>query len=121
MKKLLFSILLAVGFLTISQAQTLIYTVENQTVIPWDFKIGDGNGNGNYHPPFTNTVNGSFANFGFNLQFGGSNSFGCNAYEQVTSAPSFGPINFPCWVPQVWNYSFVQINPFIYWLYVEIS
>lgn len=120
MKKLFFAVILSIGFFTVSQAQVLFYTVDNQSSYAWDFKIGDTAGNGMYHPPFFGVVNGSFNNFSGVVEFGGSNSIGCNAYQSPITAPSAGPVPFPCWVPNVMNYNFIQFGVFFI-LNVEIS
>ncbi len=119
MKKLFLSILFAVGFFAMSQAQTLLYTVNNASASAWDFKIGDGNGNGQYTAPFFGTINNGWGGFGFQLEFGGSDASGCSAYANLTSAPSSGFIRTTC--PTTWSYSLTFIPGFgIYLLNVQI-
>jgi len=119
MKKLFLSILFAVGFFAISQAQTLFYTANNTSAHTWDLKIGDANGNGAYHAPFTGTINGGWTNFGFQLEFGGTSSIGCKAYANLT-ATGGGNIPYFCTAPSNWNYSLVQVFG-LYFLTINIT
>ncbi len=122
MKKFILSVLFAIGFFAISQAQTLFYTVNNSSTYAWDFKIGDGNGNGQYNPPFFGTINNGWGNFGFQLEFGGTNSLGCTAYANLTSAPASGNIPITCFVPTNWSYNLTFFPGFgVYFLNVQIT
>lgn len=123
MKKLFLSILFAVGFFAISQAQTLFYNVDNNTSNAWSFKIGDANGNSDYHAPFFGNKTGNWGNFAFQLEFGGSSPLiGCNAYANLTSAPSSGFVSFICPVSNIWSYSLTYNATFnLYFLNVSID
>lgn len=117
----------SIGFLAVSQAQVLVYSLENQSNLDWEFKIGDASGNAAYYAnipgpsaPIVNFFNG----FTFPLEFGGQNSFGCSAYENVPGPTAGANVPFFCWVPSAINYNVTvqQVIPFVlYNMILEFS
>lgn len=124
MKKLFCIVLFSIGFFAVSQAQILIYSLENQSAYDWEFKMGDNGGNGVYYaniPATSPPVTGVFNGFVFSLQFGGQNSIGCSAFEQVFAPTPGSSVPFACWVPAAINYNLVQIFPGVYSMTLEFS
>lgn len=124
MKKLFFVLLFSIGFVALSHAQILIYSLENQSSTDWEFKMGDNGGNGVYYaniPASSPPVTGVFNGFIFSLQFGGTNSIGCSAYEVVPAPTPGSSVPFACWIPAAINYNLIQILPGVYSMTLEFS
>ena len=117
MKKLLLLALFSIGCFTISNAQFLVYSLNNSGADQWDYKMVDAGPTGpithlNINP--NQTVSGVISNFGFPLQFKCENSNGCGTSQIVPTVTNgvYVPIN-NCSSPTALKYRLEVVIPFI--------
>jgi len=131
MKKLFFFILFSIGCFTFSQAQTLNYSIENQSSLDWAFKMGDANGNlvaipniPGPSPAILGTF-GPLPSFAFPLSFQGYNAAtGCSFTDVVSTPVPAASVPVFCWLTSTLaiNYNLVETVPFVqYDMILEIS
>ena len=124
MKKLLCIAILCIGFLTISQAQTLKYHVYNNTNMKWYWAMDDaGPSAAQYElvilPGETRT--GGVTNFAFPLDWKAGTYTSPNCYVSNTDFAPIIATTLPTACPGVTvTYKIVELVPFVAYVYKAI-